>query len=269
MYFKLTAFQKKLFIKGKFNFYAIRIEKVVGNLTEMEKKPYFNSEEGSESFVISREELDASLKAQGLGQGPKTFLGILGEKVAIMGNLLHWKPLPPGVYTDIEISNSRIIDPYEAMRPDSSWSVHSSSSKLNPHPMMNVFPPSFRYTCDVVIRKWGTYLGASSNQESLESGMAETHVEAKAYLKSGVKKAVKSGEKSAWVQTKKPCLEVNSENLGEDVVTSFSNNLTILTMETPEQLWNKNLPEPEHYQSVNVYAPEDARSVAALEELSK
>lgn len=89
MYFKLTAFQKKLFIKGKFNFYAIRIEKVVGNLTEMEKKPYFNSEEGSESFVISREELDASLKAQGLGQGPKTFLGILGEKVAIMGNLLH------------------------------------------------------------------------------------------------------------------------------------------------------------------------------------
>ena len=40
-------------------------------------------------------------------------------------------------------------------------------------------------------------------------------------------------------------------------------------METPEQLWNKNLPEPEHYQSVNAYAPEDARSVAALEELSK
>lgn len=41
------------------------------------------------------------------------------------------------------------------------------------------------------------HLGTPSNQESLESGVVETHVEAKAYLKSGVKKAVKSGEKSA------------------------------------------------------------------------
>lgn len=152
MYFRITTFQKKLFFKGKFNFYPIRVEKVVGNLTEMEKKSQFNAEEGSESFVISREELAASLKAQGLGQGPKTFLGILGEKVAIVGNLLSLKPTQPGVYASVEFSNSRITDPLEAIRPESSWSVHSLGSKVNPPPMMNVFPPSFRYTCDVIVK---------------------------------------------------------------------------------------------------------------------
>lgn len=86
---KVTIFKSKsLFSKGNFSFFSARFQVVHGELSELAKQPSVDHVNQEGSFLISKDQLVASLESQGFSPGPQTFAGILGEKIALMTALL-------------------------------------------------------------------------------------------------------------------------------------------------------------------------------------
>ena len=122
-YIRVTITKSKhLFFKGSFSFFPVRFQKVEGSLTEIEKQPIIDHMNQEGSFVISKEDLAASLKSHGFALGPKTFPGILGEKIAVMSAVLSG-PKPTDLNprpVDINLGAKEIPDAKAALHPSES-----------------------------------------------------------------------------------------------------------------------------------------------------